>query len=150
MITQSFLAAGVEETLEERALDITFALLWELPHFKIRAQWNRFASFKDPAVWDAYLLHNGVSREKLSELNIGVQIDRAIAVKDFQPYQDSLNRLDLAYAFDYQMQLVMSTYPGWRLLLYHDVAHALTKSGSVEGNPDLNRTPCTVLASCNG
>ena len=145
MITQSFLAAGDEETLEDRALDITFALLWELPYFKMRAQWNRFASFKDPAVWDAYLLHGGVSREKLSELNIGAQIDKAIAARDFQPYQNALNRLDLAFAFDYQMQLVISTYPGWRLLFYHDVAHALTESGSVEDNPDLYRTPVPFL-----
>ena len=43
------------------------------------------------------------------------------------------------------MQLVMSTYPGWRVLFYHDVAHALTRTGAVECNPDLYRTPVPLL-----
>ena len=64
MITQSFLAVADEKALEDRVLAITSALLWEMPHLKRRALWNRFASLKDPAVWDAYLLHSGVSPRK--------------------------------------------------------------------------------------
>ena len=145
MITQSFLAVADEKALEDRVLAITSALLWEMPHLKRRALWNCFASLKDPAVWDAYLLHSGVSREKLAELDIGTHIDESIVARDFQPYRSLLNSLDLAFAFDYQMQLVMSTYPGWRVLFYHDVAHALTRTGAIECNPDLYRTPVPLL-----
>ncbi len=145
MIAQSFLAVTDESELESRAMEITFALLWELPRLKERALWNRFASLKDPAVWDAYLLHIGVSREKLAELDIGDKIDEAIVKRDFQPYQSFLDALDLAFAFDYQMQLVVSTYPGWRVLFYHDVAHVLTRTGPVEDNSDLRRTPVPLL-----
>ena len=41
MIAQSFLAVTDESELESRALDTTFALLWELPRLKERALWNR-------------------------------------------------------------------------------------------------------------
>lgn len=145
MIAQSFLAVADEAQLEGGALATTFALLWELPRLKTRALWNRFASLKDPAVWDAYLLHNGVCREKLAELDIGARIDEAILKRDFQPYRSFLRSLELEFAFDYQMQLVMSTYPGWRVLFYHDVAHVLTRTGPVEGNADLYRTPVPLL-----
>ena len=42
MIAQSFLAVTDESEWESRALDTTFALLWELPRLKERALWNRF------------------------------------------------------------------------------------------------------------
>jgi len=51
--------------------------------------------------------------------------------------QHSYNRFlaesNFQQAFDYQMQLVMSSYPGWRVQFYHDVAHSLATSnvGSV-------------------
>ena len=144
MIAQSFLAVSESAQLEG-ALETTFALLWELPRFKMRARWNRFASLKDPAVWDAYLLHHGVSREKLAELDIGAHIDEAIVKREFEPYQTFLSTLDLAFAFDYQMQLVVSAYPGWRVLFYHDVAHSLTRGEQVETNPDLQRIPVPLL-----
>jgi serine acetyltransferase len=145
MIAQSFLAVTDEVEVEEQALAATFALLWELPRLKDRALWNRFASLKDPAVWDAYLLHKGLPREKLAELNIKAEIDRAIVQRDFEPYQTFLTDLDLGFAFDYQMQLVVSTYPGWRVLFYHDVAHALTQAVPPEDNPELCRTPVPLL-----
>ena len=144
MIAQSFLAVSEDDQLEG-ALDTTFALLWELPRLKIRARWNRFASLRDPAVWDAYLLHRGVSHEKLADLNIGAHIDEAIVLRDFEPYRTFLNSLDLAYAFNYQMQMVMSAYPGWRVLFYHDVAYALTRTGRIENNPALERVPVPLL-----
>ena len=53
MIAQSFLAVGEEEEVEDKALAATYALLQDLPRLKERAMWNRFASLKDPAVWDA-------------------------------------------------------------------------------------------------
>ena len=145
VIAQSFLAVTDESELESRALDTTFALLWELPRLKQRALWNRFASLKDPAVWDAYLLHSGVSREKLVELDIREQVDEAILKREFQPYRNLLDTLDLAFAFDYQMQLVVSTYPGWRVLFYHDVGYLLTRSGPIGGNINLYRTPVPLL-----
>ncbi len=144
MIAQSFLAVSESPQLDE-AVETTFALLWDLPRLKIRARWNRFASLRDPAVWDAYLLHRGVSHEKLAELNIGEHVDSAIVQRDFEPYQDFLNSLGLGFAFDYQMQLVVSAYPGWRVLFYHDVAHALTRTGQINDGPDLHQIPVPLL-----
>jgi serine acetyltransferase len=39
----------------------------------------------------------------------------------------------------------MSTYPGWRVLFYHDIAHALTRSGRAAGNDELQRMPVPLL-----
>ena len=144
MVAQSFLAVP-DETHLDAALETTFALLWELPRLKSRALWNRFASLKDPAVWDAYLLHTGISREKIAAIDFRSQIDTAIQERTFEPYQDFLGTLNLATVLDYQLQLVVSTYPGWRVLFYHDVAHALTRSEAPEDNPDLQRVPVPLL-----
>ena len=144
MVAQSFLAVPDERHLDA-ALETTFALLWELPRLKSRALWNRFASLKDPAVWDAYLLHTGISREKIAAIDFRSQIDTAIQERTFEPYQDFLGTLNLATVLDYQLQLVVSTYPGWRVLFYHDVAHALTRSEAPEDNPGLQRVPVPLL-----
>lgn len=143
MVAQSFLAVA-DETHLGTALETAFSLLWELPRLKSRALWNRFASLKDPAVWDAYLLHTGISREKLAAINFREKIDEAIQERTFEPYQDYLATLNLAAVLDYQLQLVISTYPGWRVLFYHDVAHALTRSGPTE-NADIHRVPVPLL-----
>ena len=144
MVAQSFLAVKDEIPLDT-ALETAFLLLWELPQFKSRALWNRFASLKDPAVWDAYLLHTGISREKLAAIDFRSQIDTAIQERTFEPYQDFLGTLNLATVLDYQLQLVGSTYPGWRVLFYHDVAHALTQSEAPEESPDIHRVPVPLL-----
>ena len=144
MVAQSFLAVK-DETPLDTALETAFSLLWELPRFKSRALWNRFASLKDPAVWDAYLLHTGISREKLAAIDFRSQIDTAIQERTFEPYQDFLGTLNLASVLDYQLQLVGSTYPGWRVLFYHDVAHALTRSEPPEESPDIERVPVPLL-----
>lgn len=144
MVAQSFLAVA-DETPLDTALETAFSLLWELPRFKSRALWNRFASLKDPAVWDAYLLHTGISREKLAAIDFRSQVDTAIQERTFEPYQDFLGTLNLASVLDYQLQLVGSTYPGWRVLFYHDVAHALTRSEPPEDSPDTQRVPVPLL-----
>ena len=146
MIAQSLLAAGEDEGVEEKALLVTFALLWELPSFKVRSRWNRFAALRDPAVWDAYLLDKcGLSPEQFLELDCGVELEEAIRCRDFGHYQRFLAELGSEFIFDYQMQLVMSTYPGWRLLFYHDIANALTRRGAVEEAPGLERRPVPLL-----
>ena len=43
------------------------------------------------------------------------------------------------------MQLVVSAYPGWRVLFYHDVAHALTRDGRIDDSPDLHQIPVPLL-----
>ena len=144
MVAQSFLAVA-DETPLDTALETAFSLLWELPRFKSRALWNRFASLKDPAVWDAYLLHTGISREKLAAIDFRSQVDTAIQERTFEPYQDFLGTLNLASVLDYQLQLVGSTYPGWRVLFYHDVAHALTRTEAPEESPDIRRVPVPLL-----
>jgi len=134
MIAQSFLAVGEEEEIEDKALAATYALLRDLPRLKERAMWNRFASLKDPAVWDSYLRQRcGVSDEALAEYDFAAKLDQAIEVRDLGIYRDFLGGFTCSSIFDYQMQLVMSTYPGWRVLFYHDVAHDLTRSGPIDG-----------------
>ncbi len=146
MVAQSLLAAGEDEGVEEQALCSSFALLWDLPRLKMRARWNRFAALRDPAVWDAYLLSNcGIEREELLRTDFAGELEEAIRRRDFEHYRSFLKGLQCEFIFDYQMQLVMSTYPGWRILFYHDVAHALTLSGSVEGCSGLQRSPVPLL-----
>lgn len=146
MAAQSHLVMGHHDNVEERALMSAFALLWELPTLKERARWNRFASLKDPAVWDAYLRHTcGVDQERLMELDMGAHVDRAIGERDISYYQEFLRESHCELVYNYQMQLVTSTYPGWRVLFYHDVAHALTGSGPVADSPGLERCPVPLL-----
>lgn len=146
MIAQSYLAVGEDEDAEEKALMSTFGLLWELPELKTRARWNRFASLRDPAVWDAYLLDNcNLTQEQLLEIDFPAELEETIRRRDFDHYRNFLAELECNFIFDYQMQLVMSTYPGWRVLFYHDVAHALTRKGTVEGSPGLERRPVPLL-----
>ena len=146
MIAQSYLAVGEDENAEEKALMSTFGLLWELPELKTRARWNRFASLRDPAVWDAYLLDNcNLTQEQLLEIDFPAELEETIRRRDFDHYRNFLAELECNFIFDYQMQLVMSTYPGWRVLFYHDVAHALTRKGTVEGSPGLERRPVPLL-----
>ena len=136
MVAQSHLAAGADEDLEDRALAAAYSVLWELVELKGRARWNRFASLKDPAVWDAYLRRAcGIEEADLAELDFATHIDRAIADRDQACYREFLGGLHCDQVFEYQMQLVMSTYPGWRVLFYHDVAHALTRRGPLDGEP---------------
>jgi serine acetyltransferase len=147
MIAQSFQAVEEVEDLEEKSLVSTFALLWSLPELKARSMWNRFAALKDPAVWDAYLMHRcGLAPEALSKLDFGVQVDETIKRRDLDYYRSFLGELGNSFILSYQMQLVMSTYPGWRVLLYHEIANALTKTGPVPDNAALGeRMPVPLL-----
>ena len=146
MVAQSLLAAGETERVEELALAASFSLLWDLPRLKTRAHWNRFAALRDPAVWDAYLLSNcGIGREKLLNIDFGGELETAIRRRDVNYYRDFLRNLECDFIFDYQMQLVMSTYPGWRILFYHDVANVLTCDETVADLSGLNRQPVPLL-----
>jgi serine O-acetyltransferase len=147
MIVQSFLAAeGNGPDIETFALDSTFSLLSEIPRLKERSLWNRFASLKDPAVWDAYITtRHDQCVDALSRLDHVSVIDMAIEEREFGPYREFLKSNGLDFAFDYLLQLVVSTYPGWRVLFYHDIAHALTRTGSPEDIPELNRVPVPLL-----
>ena len=125
----------------------TICLLWELPSYKVRAHWNRFAALRDPAVWDAYLLDNcGLTQEQLLKNRLSGRLGRDHSPARLRPLSPlSSAQLECDFIFDYQMQLVMSTYPGWRVLFYHDIAHALTRSGSVAGESGLTRRPVPLL-----
>ena len=125
MIYQSLQAAQDENgPIEDVALQSAFALISRLPQLKTRALWNRFASLKDPAVWDAYLrkLHN-LDDSDLATFSFAPVIDEAIEARDFDLYETFLAENGLQSAFAYQMQLVASAYPGWRVLFYHDIAN---------------------------
>jgi len=147
MIYQSLLAARDNENdIESQALESTYSLLSYLPRLKERALWNRFASLKDPAVWDAYILRQGkISFEQLADLEFIRHIDLAIENRGFGVYRTFLQENDLDYAFDYQMQLVVSTYPGWRVLFYHDIAFALSRSGPCENISGAECVPVPLL-----
>jgi len=147
MIAQSLLAVeGPGAEVESRAIQTTFSLLGDLPAFKERARWNRFASLKDPAVWDAYIsARHDLCTDRLASLEFKKAIDQAIAEKDFSIYQAFLKEENLEFAFDYQMQLVVSSYPGWRVLFYHDVAHALTGATPSESLEGVTREPVPLL-----
>ena len=146
MIAQSLLAAGEDGGVEERALQNTFALLWDLPVFKQRAMWNRFASLRDPAVWDAYLLRKcELDQGRLVGIDFVEELETAVTRRDLVHYRDFMQDLGCEKIVDYQMQLVMSTYPGWRVLFYHDVAHALTLDGPVTDGDGLERQPVPFL-----
>lgn len=139
MIYQSHQAAqNGDGDIETCALNATFSLLLQLPDLKQRALWNRFASLKDPAVWDAYLRHKyQLCQDKLSELESAPRIDSCISARTFEPYEEYLREQNLAEAFPYQLQLVVSTYPGWRVLFYHDIAYSLSQAhtGDLECSP---------------
>lgn len=144
MIYQSLQAAqGENGPIEDVALQSAFALISRLPQLKTRALWNRFASLKDPAVWDAYLrkVHN-LDYNDLAALTFAPIIDKAIEARTFDLYETFLAEKDLQSAFAYQMQLVASAYPGWRVLFYHDIANALTQTGVVE---NFSCTPIPLL-----
>ncbi|MDP6778268.1 MAG: hypothetical protein QGI83_16050, partial [Candidatus Latescibacteria bacterium] len=147
MILQSLIA--VEEGGEDhetRAVHTAFALLCGMPRLKERALWNRFASLRDPAVWDAYVLEkNGFCYDKLADIDFNGAIDAAIEARDFERYKSFLNEHGLGFAFDYQMRLVTSTYPGWRVLFYHDVAFELTRSGPLRHDPSVCRVAVPLL-----
>ena len=146
MIAQSLLAVGEDEGVEEQALLNTFALLWDLPVFKQRAMWNRFASLRDPAVWDAYLLRKcELDQGRLVGIDFVEELETAVTRRDLVHYRDFMQDLGCEKIVDYQMQLVMSTYPGWRVLFYHDVAHALTLDGPVADGDELERQPVPFL-----
>ena len=146
MIAQSLLAVGESERIEEQALASTFGLLWDIPRLKERARWNRFAALKDPAVWDAYLLSNSeIDPCHFLDLDCASVVEESIRERDFSYYQDFLADLGCPNAFDYQMQLVMSTYPGWRILFYHDVAHGLVSKGVLEQDPGFFKGPVPLL-----
>ena len=146
MVAQSLLAAGESEGVEKLALGASFSLLWDLPRLKTRARWNRFAALRDPAVWDAYLLSNcKIDREELLHIDFGGELETAIRLRSVDHYRDFLRNLECDFIFDYQMQLVMSTYPGWRILFYHDVANALTCGETVADLSGLNRQPIPLL-----
>ncbi len=149
MVAQSFLAVSEASAAEELSITTTFDFFQQLPKLKERAFWNRFASLKDPAVWDAYLNrkykrdwnlrdHNFTVSDPLANTKISELINQSILERNPHLYNRFLAESDLPQAFDYQMQLVMSSYPGWRVQFYHDVAHALATS-SVASVPLLPR-----------
>ncbi len=146
MIAQSLLAVGESERIEEQALASTFGLLCDIPRIKKRARWNQFAALKDPAVWDAYLLSSSeINANHFLDLDCTSVVEESIRKRDVSYYKKFLSDLGCANAFDYQMQLVMSTYPGWRILFYHDVAHGLVSKGVLEEDVDFLQGPVPLL-----
>ncbi|MCX7012725.1 MAG: hypothetical protein NTW86_09235 [Candidatus Sumerlaeota bacterium] len=122
-----------EAEAREDALHTALGLIQQLPEFRERAAWNILASLKDPAVWDRFVLRNETRLEELGRLDLLAQIDQAIEARDRSLYLAFLREHKLDYAYDYQVRLVKRCYPGWRMLLLHDIAHQLAVGAKTEG-----------------
>ena len=117
-------------------------LISRLPAFRERSRWNIFASRKDPAIWDSYILHHERRREELSRLDLITTIDHAIHRRNPAEYRDFLRKWGFGYAYDYQRTLIEQAYPGWRALLMHDIAHTLALGGEfMEGMAEAAPVP---------
>jgi serine acetyltransferase len=108
-------------------------LIAHLPVFREHSRWNIFASRKDPALWDSYVLQNEKRREELGRLDLISVIDQAIQNRNPSEYRDFLKEWGFVYAYDYQRMLIEHAYPGWRALLMHDIAHTLALGGVCAG-----------------
>ncbi|MCG3199774.1 MAG: hypothetical protein HUU16_07590 [Candidatus Omnitrophica bacterium] len=118
-----------EQEAREAAAHSALHLVSRLPEFRDHAAWNIFASMKDPAVWDAFILRNERERDRLGQLDLIPEIDRAIKARDSGLYTAFLAEHGFDYVVDYQRRLIKRAYPGWRALLFHDIAHALALGG---------------------
>lgn len=127
-----FRAAVSEEESRESSLLAALHLVGKLPDFRTRAHWNIFASLKDPAVWDAFILRNEPEsrRETLARLDLIPEIDHAIKARNPDLYREFLAEYGFDHALDYQRRLIKRAYPGWRALLLHDIAHAFAWGGT--------------------
>jgi len=124
-----------EKECRERAARAALNVIQRLPDFRVRALWNVFASLKDPAVWDSFILYKEERRKDLAQLNLIPEIDEAIRKRDQGHYVGFLREQGFDYAYEYQLKMVKQSYPGWRALLLHDFAYALAmgSDGSDEG-----------------
>ncbi len=129
-VLQSFYRLEFEESqCAEYSGLAALHLVSQLPSFRKRSQWNIFASRKDPALWDSFVLRNEKHREELGRLYLIAAIDHAIQNRDPNLYRDCLDRWGFGYAYEYQQRLIEHAYPGWRALLMHDMAHTLAVGG---------------------
>ena len=112
---------------EEQATSTAFVVLENLPRLRERAEWNIFASLRDPAVWDQHSRKLVVQTNELPKLDLQPQIDRAIRERDKDPFKHSLSQYGLLKAYDYLLELVRRSYPGWKVLFFHDIVHLLAK-----------------------
>lgn len=121
------------EESNERAARAALNAVKRLPDFRDRALWNLFASLKDPAVWDSFVVHGEERRDDLARLDLIPQIDEAIRRRDKEHYVSFLRENGFDYAYDYQLKMVRQSYPGWRALVLHDFAHALALGSEATG-----------------
>ncbi len=112
---------------EDQAFITAFVILENLLRLRERTGWNIFASLRDPAVWDQYALKLVARTDELPSLDLQPQIDRAIRDRNMAPFENSLSQYGLLDAYDYLLELVRRSYPGWKILFFHDVAHLLAK-----------------------
>jgi serine O-acetyltransferase len=122
-------AAGGLRSKERKALALvtTFTIMENLPRLRARAEWNIFASLRDPAVWDRYACKLVSRADELSRVDLQPQIDLAIRKRDIGSFKDNLSGYGLSNAYGYLLELVRRSYPGWKILFFHDVAHLLAK-----------------------
>ena len=136
-ILLSYYAIEFEEAeARELSARASLNLISRLPDIRERSAWNIFASLKDPAVWDAFVLRDEKRTEDLGRLSLLTEIDRAIRGRDRGLYLEFLRENGFDYAYDYQIRLIQRSYPGWRALLLHEVSNTLALGAkAAEGRP---------------
>lgn len=141
-VLKSYFSVEFEEKeAQERASLAALRVIQRLPEFRQRALWNVFASLRDPAVWDAFILRDESRRNELARLEPIEAIDAAIRGRDPHIYLRFLKENGFEYVYAYQRRLVKRSYPGWRALLMHDIAHTLALGGAIDGIADAGPTP---------
>lgn len=130
-----------EPEAEKAATYAALHVISQIPQYRSRALWNVFASLRDPAVWDAFILRNETRTAELAKLDPILAIDEAIRRRDTSIYTDFLREHGFDYAYAYQRRLVKRAYPGWRALLMHDFAYSLATGGRLA---DGDATACPV------
>jgi serine acetyltransferase len=120
-----FILGHDEEKSGDLAALATLNLIERLPKIRERAEWNVFASLKDPAVWDSFTLQRIPDRSVLANIKFLEIIDESIRRRDRDYYVSILQENGIEGPYEYQLKLIKRAYPSWRALLMHDFAHVL-------------------------
>jgi serine acetyltransferase len=144
ILYSSFRTVADPNDSADEAFRAALNLVARLPEIRAKTYWNQFASLKDPAVWDSYVVNRLGDHHEIGAYNLIEKIDEAIAERDPEIYFDFLRGKGIGDCIDYQMNLVRRSYPGWRALLLHEIAHILALGGKAAGN-GVESSPTPIL-----
>lgn len=90
------------ERRKEEAIITAFVVLENLPRLQIKAEWNIFASLRDPAVWDQHSRKLVNQADELPKLDLQPEIDRSIRERDTGHFKNKLSQHGLLEAYGYR------------------------------------------------